>query len=311
MFDFRYHVASLAAVLLALAVGVLLGVAISGKVSDTQESAQRAINNELRQDLQAERERTASAEQRGQTAEELFRKAYPALMDGRLAGKRFALLFLGGVNGDLRSAVEQTLSEADSGTPVGTPARLTALDLPIDPQALNELLSAKRELSRYSGDDDFGDLGRELGRDLVEGDAEVWSAVLSALVVERSGSPTPEVEGAIVVRSWVPPEVPEDGQEDHVASTETLIEGLLDGLDSTGVPVVGVEAGSTPPEQSAIDLYRERGLSSVDDIDTQSGRLALALLLAGGEPGHYGVKDSATNGVTPSIEPAPAETSAD
>lgn len=308
MFDFRYHVASLAAVLLALAVGVLLGVAISGKVSDTQESAQRAVNEQLRKDLQTERERTDAAQQRGETAEELFRKAYPALMEGRLAGKRFAVLFLGGVDGDLRSAVEQTLSEADSGSPVGTPTRLTALDLPIDPEALNEVLASRRELTRYSGDDDFGDLGRELGRDLIEGDAEIWSAVLSALVLERSGTPSLQVEGAIVVRSWVTPDAPDTEQENRLAATETLVDGLLDGLDSTGVPVVGVEAANTAPEQSTIGLYRERGLSSVDDIDTASGRLALALLLAGGEPGHYGVKDSATNGITPPIDPVPAET---
>jgi copper transport outer membrane protein MctB len=308
VFDFRYHVASLAAVLLALAVGVLLGVAISGKVSDTQESAQRAVNEQLRQDLQTERERTAAGQERGETAEELFRKAYPALMEGRLAGKRFAVLFLGGVDGDLRSAVEQTLSEADSGSPAGTPTRLTALDLPIDPEALDEVLANRRELARFSGDHDFGDLGRELGRDLIEGEAEIWSAVLSALVLERSGTPSLEVEGAIVIRSWVPAEAPEGEQESRLAATETLVDGLLDGLDSAGVPVVGVEATSTAPEQSAIALYRERGLSSVDDIDTQSGRLALSLLLAGGEPGHYGVKDSATNGITPPIEPVPAET---
>src|SRR5215211_5226869 len=33
MFDLRYHLASLAAVFIALAVGILLGVAISGKLS--------------------------------------------------------------------------------------------------------------------------------------------------------------------------------------------------------------------------------------------------------------------------------------
>src|SRR5262245_16405726 len=34
MFGLRYHVASLAAVFVALAVGILLGVAVSGKVTD-------------------------------------------------------------------------------------------------------------------------------------------------------------------------------------------------------------------------------------------------------------------------------------
>ena len=44
-------------------------------------------------------------------------------------------------------------------------------------------------------------------------------------------------------------------------------------------------------------------MSSVDDVDTTVGRLALALLLAGGQPGHYGVKETATDGAVPPIEP--------
>jgi hypothetical protein len=44
------------------------------------------------------------------------------------------------------------------------------------------------------------------------------------------------------------------------------------------------------------------GVSSVDDVDTLPGRLALALLLAGGDPGHYGTKETA-DAVVPRIEP--------
>ncbi|MGH3092476.1 MAG: copper transporter, partial [Gaiellaceae bacterium] len=47
--------------------------------------------------------------------------------------------------------------------------------------------------------------------------------------------------------------------------------------------------------------------SSVDDVETAAGRLALALLLAGGEPGHYGIKETATDGVTPPVDAVPSE----
>ena len=42
-------------------------------------------------------------------------------------------------------------------------------------------------------------------------------------------------------------------------------------------------------------------LSSVDFVDTEVGRLALALLLAGGRPGSYGLKQTATDGILPPI----------
>ena len=86
--------------------------------------------------------------------------------------------------------------------------------------------------------------------------------------------------------------------------TETFVDGLLSGLQQSGIPVVGVE--TTTEDASAIDLYRQQGISSVDDVETLSGRVALALLLAGGASGHYGVKDSATDGVAPALDSVPA-----
>jgi hypothetical protein len=46
------------------------------------------------------------------------------------------------------------------------------------------------------------------------------------------------------------------------------------------------------------------GFSTVDDVDTTSGRLALALLLGGAQSGDYGVKPTATAPL-PKIEPVP------
>jgi len=109
----------------------------------------------------------------------------------------------------------------------------------------------------------------------------------------------PHGSAVVVVRSWSPPEDPTVEQEQQAQPTETLVEGLLSGLQQADVPVVGVE--TTAEDASAIDLYRTQGVSSVDDVETLAGRVALALLLGGGTPGHYGVKDSATDGVAPPV----------
>ena len=69
------------------------------------------------------------------------------------------------------------------------------------------------------------------------------------------------------------------------------------------MPVVGVE--TTTADSSAIELYRTHGVSSVDDVETLPGHVALALLLAGGATGNYGVKASSTDGVAPPIESVP------
>jgi hypothetical protein len=299
MFDFRYHLVSLTAVFIALAVGILLGAAISGKLGDAEDALTKDRIKSLSDQLAQERGRTDIIERRGDAAGQALEEGYPALMDNRLEGRGFSILFLGPVRGDVRSAVERTLADADSGSPV----RLIAVDTPVDPDELDNVLLGNEELARYAEDgDDFGTLGEDLGRELVEGDeTPLWSSLSSQLIEERSGTSTGAVDGAIVVRSWTPPvESADASEEQQTNATQTLFEGLLNGLEATGVPVVGVE---TTAGDSAIADYSRQGISSVDDVDTIAGRLALAVLLAGGEQGHYGVKDSASDGVVPTIEP--------
>jgi copper transport outer membrane protein MctB len=307
MFTWRYHVASLAAVFLALAVGILLGVAVSGKVSDATEGLEQDERDRLRQELEQAHESADLSDRRRQAAEELIEQAYPALIDQRLQEKRFAIVFLGPVQGDVRSAVERTLTDAGS----GRPGRLIALDTPIDVEELDEILASDETLATYADDgDNFTDLGEALGREMIErGESPLWGALSAQLVEERSGTSSLAVDGAIVIRSWRASPSDNVDETTQERATRTLVDGLVEGLKSAGLPVVGVETLGALGEETQIDLFREQGISSVDNVDTLAGRLTLALLLAGGPAGHYGLKDSASDGVTPPIEPPPAEAS--
>ena len=304
MLTWRYHVASLAAVFLALAVGVLLGVAVSGKVSDATESLNEAEQDQLRQDLREANESLDLADRRRETAEALIERAYPVLMDRRLEDRRVTVVFLGPVQGDIRATIERALADAGS----GRPGQLIAIDTPIDAQELDEALQGDERLVAYADQgDNFAELGEALGRELFEADeTTLWSLLTGQLVEERAGTNTLAVEGAVVIRSWRPAAGEAD---EETRATEKLLDGLVEGLRSSGFPVVGVESLSALGDESQIEVFRQQGLSSVDNIDTLSGRVALAVLLAGGEPGHYGLKDSATDGVAPPIDPVPEEAS--
>lgn len=304
MFDFRYHLVSLAAVFIALAVGILLGAAISGKLGDAENALVKDQVKSMSDQLTQERNRSDIIERRSEAAQELLSDAYPALMANRLAGKGFAVLFLGPVDGSVRSALERALADADAGSPV----RLIALDTPVDPQELDSALQGDELLAQYvEGGDDFGALGDALGGDLIEGDGTpLWTALSSRLIEERSGTTSTPVDGVIVVQTWHEPDSAGDAdQQRRTRATESLFEGLMRGLENTSLPVVGVE---TTDAEGDLALFRQQGVSSVDDVDTLAGRLALALLLQGAQPGHYGVKDSATDGVAPPIEPVTTTT---
>jgi copper transport outer membrane protein MctB len=291
MFDLRYHVASLAAVFLALIIGIVVGVGISGKgfVSDSERSLFKERIADLNSRLDSATLRGTELARAQRAAQTFVADAYPALMDGRMAGKRVALVFAGPVDGRTRSLVEQALADA-GGQP---PLRTVALKLPLDLPTLRRALAGRAALAALATERRIGDLGHRLGEDLVAaGDSGLWQLLSAALVEERSGRGPPPADGVVVARTVAP----------QVGATARFLAGFYAGLASAGIPAVGIERSQ--PGDSAVTAFAKQDLSTVDDLDTEAGRLALVLLLGGATPGQYGVKVTAGDGVLPQIPPA-------
>jgi copper transport outer membrane protein MctB len=307
MFDLRYHIASLAAVFIALAVGVVIGVAIAsgGGVEDTTRSLQQDQINRLNKELEDARGRAEQVAAQQAAVRELMDEAYPALMTNRLADRECGILFLGPIDRGVRSDIVETLRDADAANS-GEPIRLVALDLPADPAALAASLASDPTLAAYAGEGRTLDLGQALGAEFVEGGATpLWNVLSGDLVQEESGDTTTPIDCVVAVQSWQPQENPDAEQASRDGETQTLLGGIVGGLEDSGVAVVGVEATGSDP--SSVQFFRGAGLSTVDDVDSLPGRVALAMLLAGGDPGSYGTGDAA-EAVSPPIEPLPATT---
>jgi hypothetical protein len=289
MFDLRYHVASLAAVFLALVIGILVGVGISSG-GFVQKGERRILNDridELERTLDAARARSGDLSRAQRAAATYVEQSYPVLMADRLARRRIALVFVGPVDAEVRDLVERTLVDAGAGTTL----RMRALHVPVDTEAIGGLLDNRPALARYGRPDGSRELGTKLAQELVRGGtAPVWRLLSPQLVAERSGNEELPADAVVVARSVPPQRGP----------TSRLLRGFYEGLASSGVPAVGVETSSAAP--TAVDAFDKAGLSSVDIVDTDVGRLALALLLGGGRPGSYGLKATATDGVLPPLE---------
>jgi hypothetical protein len=290
VFDFRYHALSLVAVFVALAVGLLLGVAIgdAGLVS----SGEQKLREDLRGDVSKARAQERDAEEAVQAHEDFENAAYPALVGHRLEGRpRIALIGLGGLSSsdssDVRAALAGTGADVTSQAIVSEPLDITAL--------------AKRSVgTRYAGlvnDPALAEqFGYRLGTQWLQG-GDLLNRVRKTLLSSFSGEFKGH-EGVVLVRDDV--KLPKD--KDQKAATEAFEKGLIKGLSRYGVPVVGIESTSTDP--SHVSWYRDRGISSVDNIDQLSGKTALVFLLAGAQQGHraYGVKSSRDD-LLPPFEP--------
>jgi hypothetical protein len=292
MFDFRYHVASLAAVFLALIIGIVVGVGISGKgfVSDSERKVLNLQIDDLKSRLDSANRRSNELARAQRAAQTFVSDAYPALMNGRMTGYHVALVFAGHEDGRLRGLVEQALDDGGGDPPV----RTEALKLPIDLPTIRRTLAKRPALAALATQRRIGELGRKLGVGFVAGNSAIWQLLSPKLVEERSGNDKPPVEGVVIARTVAP----------QVGPTARFLAGFYAGLASGGVPAVGVERTDDLP--SAVAAFAKHDLATVDDLDTEAGRLALVLILGGATPGQYGVKGSAGDGVLPDIPPPAA-----
>jgi len=291
VFDIRYHVASLAAVFVALVIGILVGVGLSGR-GFVDDAERKNLTREIAS-LKAERDAATSlldvVDTKQQAMQEYAADTYPVLVPGRLHDQRVAVLSIGPVDQTVEFAVRQAVRDAG-----GKVVRMRALRVPLDAAAVEAAIEKRPALKGYEGPDRLDDLGRDLAAELVAGgETPLWDALDGVIVDEREGPSAPPVDAVVVAR----PAPPQRGR------TKEFLAAIYRGLARSGARGVGVELGGAQP--SAVPAFRRGGLSTVDSVETPAGRLALVLLLGGSQPGDYGVEVDASDGILPPLTALP------
>jgi hypothetical protein len=305
MFDLRYHIASLAAVFVAIAVGIVIGVAIAGggNLEETTAGIEQAELDDLNRQLEEAQARGDRLEEQNEAVRRLMEDTYEPIMAGRLADKRIAVVYLGESDAGLDDDVARTLE--DAGQPA--PTNVTALALPVDVDLLAERLAAVPELA---GAANLEELGAALGQEFAAGgDRPLWDELQGDLAAQTIGGILEPLDGVVLVRSWQPVESESPIETQRDEQTEAFVRGLVAGLVDAGIVVVGVDGQGENEQEPAIERFKSYEISTVDDVDTVPGRVALALLLGGGEPGHYGVDEERIIPqlvLTPTAEAEPA-----
>lgn len=271
----RYHAASLIAVFIALAVGILVGAEFGG---DALTNTRRDLEHSLVGNLQDERSRVEDLNADLNRSDEFAERVYPALTRGRLAGRRFAILALGNLPSDITGEVEEALA------PTG--GRLVGVGVvrePVDVNGLAEDLSQTRLADLRTNPDALAELGTGLGRQLVIGGT--LPEVVRGHLFSRTSGNFGALDGVIVVRDQ-----PEEMGVVQREKTNQLEAGLMNGITGTKVPAVGVETSTD--DSSSISFFQSSDLASVDDIDLTAGQLAMVFAMLGAD-GSFGVKGSA------------------
>ncbi|TFV43564.1 copper transporter [Blastococcus sp. TF02A-35] len=312
MIDFRYHLVSLIAVFLAVALGIVIGTTqLNQPILNDIESQVTA----LEQDKRSLEDRTQALQAQLDTAEGFSEAVAPALVGGALAGRSVLLL------------------AADEEVSLETVEQVTALVQEAD-GAVSGVLRLRPEYadpaSATSLQSYVNGPGRPAGIELPEdGDADVLVAsLLAQVLMTPPGGPAPDtaaissvvsgLSSLDVLRQESSSVAPADyavvltsGEtqgDDAETRNATLVE-LVRALDAAGSGAVVSGDGASAREAGLVGVVRAdptlaTAVSTVDNVGTPVGRISTVLALgreAEGTSGKYGTGED-----TQPVPPVPA-----
>jgi hypothetical protein len=320
--DFRYHIVSIVAVFLALAVGIVLGTyTINNQVLSNikhQVSGLRHDNDRLRG-------RIATLQGQDGHDRAFVAAVDPLIVAGRLSKQRVALVLAPGASsgmaGDIKQMVLSAGATVTSTVKIGKawtdPTQLPLLDdlaarlvepgitLPTGSTYERIALVLAQALLRHPTQ-----IPTSSAPPATSADTTALAGLTTAQLVSVTPShPTPATLAVLVA-----PDAPSQPTKDDVAAANGLA-ALAHELDVAGGGTV--VAGSIGADQPAgviaavrADSTIKRAVSTVDDADTETGRIRLVLALAAeldDASGQYGVGPGA-NAPAPSPAPLPTST---
>ncbi len=289
MIDFRYHIVSIVAIFMALAVGIVLGSGplkddISGFLEDrTEQLAQEKVD--LQDDVSALRADISATE-------EFAAIAQPVLVDGLLTGRVVTIIVLPDTDGGQVDAVEDAVSTA--GGSVGE--RVSIEPAWFDPDQSEILNRVADNVTKGGRDEDTYDLAGQVlaealvtpgGRPVGQPSADsvgVLAAFENEGFISADEDEVTRGDTAIVI-----------GPSGVVPDADLVLVPMLGALDDVGVGTVLAAPQGSDRAAGVIGVLRSSRVdgvvSSVDRVETVTGVTvtitALAEQVAGGV-GHYG-----------------------
>ncbi|MBW8483181.1 copper transporter [Actinomadura parmotrematis] len=313
MIDFRYHLVSIVAIFLALALGIILGsTTLSDSVTSglKREATAAAKRNETLRQEQAQLTRQTKGE------EQFAQILGPQIVTGRLAGQSVVLVETPGAGNDGIERLGELAQQA--GATVTGRVTLQKKFLDDDQAATVDELAAQLKPAgvQFAADaTPYGKAGQVLASALVAKapadtgrEDAVGGSILNGFrqagYVTTSGKPGQHATLAIMVAPSTP-YTAEGGDADNKAllavasALDAGARGSVLGGPQTAAAKGGLVAALRDGDEA-------RSISSVDTVDTASGQVVTVLALQNemaGKAGQYGIGDG-VSGYLPS--PAPA-----
>jgi len=323
--DFRYHLVSIVAVFLALAIGIVLGsTELQGPAFSLLDKTTSKLQNELGQ-VSSQRD---TAQQQATEGELYAQAVEPTVLRDLLTGHRLLIVTEPGAQSSVVSGI--TTAAIHAGATVTGEINLQPKFFDASGNAQDSLNQTTVNVAQTAGIQlDAGATYQQQAAQVIASEiltaspaaaasqpaggqgtdaAAMLQAYAASQFLSTSGKPATLATLAVVV---TPQNAPSDGSADQLAQVLVpLVQELA--AKSAATVVVGSSTGSGAG--SPISVLRSNSVSSqvssVDDADLAAGQTvamqALAVELAGGKAGSYGFTANGASSVAPSPAPTPS-----
>jgi hypothetical protein len=324
--DFRYHLVSIVAVFLALAIGIVLGsTELQGPAYNLLDKTTSKLQNELGQ-VSSQRD---AAQQQATEGEMYAQAVEPTVLRGLLAKQRLLIVTEPGAQASVVSGISSAALAAgasitgqinlaakffDTSGTTQDSLNQTTLDVAqtagvtLDSSATYQQQAAQVIASEILTTSAASADGKSPAAGQGTNAATMLQSYAASQFLSTTGQPASPATLAVVV---TPQNPPSDGSADQL--DQVLIPLVTElAAKSSATVVVGSSAGSGAG--SPIALLRSNNVSSqvstVDDADLVAGQTvamqALAVGLAGGKAGSYGFAANGATAIAPSPAPSPS-----
>ncbi len=333
MVNFRYHIVSLVAVFLALAIGVVMGSTVIDRVTvETLEAQQDRLDTNLTNARAANRKVSGDLDDLRQASSQMAREAGDRLVAGSLLDVPVLLLGIRGNEPSGRKELIEGLAQANARV-VATLWLTERFQLhdPDEQKSLGELLGVDEKSPtrlRRVGLERLGAALRSLALGEVTPDAGLPTALTDADFLEldaEGGGEAPAIgPGTRIVLAVAPGNQGGSSPDDEVTAADkavgetvaTLTRALVGGEQAPIDLVVAEAAVTDQPERARLieslrdDKSPAGRFSTVDNLDEPIGRTACLLALRDlgvDAVGHYGSGPGASRLIPPLPPPAPGD----
>lgn len=281
MLDMRYHIVSLAAVFLALALGILLGPLIveKGVLVEQQEK----LISEIRKDIKELKEKNRELQKEVSQTKHFEEQVLPTLVKDELKGKKVMVLTTSPASPNLYEKVARVLIQSGAETNLVNPLfsqwGLSEVDIRKKIKTLPFLEgSGDKELEEKITERFALEVTAKTNQELLK---TLWDLrVVNGGEGEKVEELHLPAEGIVILKS--------DNEKNFLSLNQIRI--LIQKFKKSKITVVGVETSQADP--SYMNFYQEAGIPTVDNIDTIPGLVSLVFALRG-EIGNFGVKPTA------------------